>query len=132
MCGVPYHAADGYVAKLIRRGFRVAICDQTEDPSAAKGLVRREIVRIVTPGTATESFIIERESCYLLARPPRTVARRGLPRRLDRRLLRHEYQSTGRSRVSPTTWPASRRARRSFSRDSPDRTMVIGPGCPSR
>src|SRR3989440_10335805 len=67
MCGVPYHSADGYIAKLIRHGLRVAICDQTEEASAAKGLVRREIVRIVTPGTATESFIVERESCYLLA-----------------------------------------------------------------
>src|SRR5258706_11493973 len=83
MCGVPYHAADGYIAKLIRHGLRVAICDQTEDPAAAKGLVRREIVRIVTPGTATESFIVERESCYLVAlaagipttdhRPPATT-----------------------------------------------------------
>src|SRR5436305_594503 len=67
MCGVPYHAADGYIAKLIRHGLRVAICDQTEEASATKGLVRREIVRIVTPGTATESFIVERESCYLVA-----------------------------------------------------------------
>ncbi|HXA16592.1 MAG TPA: DNA mismatch repair protein MutS [Thermoanaerobaculia bacterium] len=67
MCGVPYHAADGYIAKLVRLGLRVAICDQTEDPSVAKGLVKREIVRIVTPGTATESFIVERESCYLVA-----------------------------------------------------------------
>ena len=71
MCGVPYHAADGYIAKLIRLGMRVAICDQVEDPAAAKGLVRREIVRIVTPGTATESNIVERESCYLLALSPR-------------------------------------------------------------
>src|SRR4051812_38189697 len=67
MCGVPYHSADGYIAKLIRHGLRVAICDQTEEASATKGLVRREIVRIVTPGTATESFIVERESCYLVA-----------------------------------------------------------------
>jgi DNA mismatch repair protein MutS len=67
MCGVPYHSADSYIAKLIRHGLRVAICDQTEDAAAAKGLVKREIVRIVTPGTATESFIVERESCYLLA-----------------------------------------------------------------
>ena len=67
MCGVPYHAADGHIARLVRNGFRVAICDQVEDPAAAKGLVKREIVRIVTPGTATESHIIERESCYLLA-----------------------------------------------------------------
>ena len=70
MCGVPYHAADGYIAKLIRHGLRVAICEQVEDPAAAKGLVRREIVRVVTPGTATESSIVERESCYLLALVP--------------------------------------------------------------
>jgi DNA mismatch repair protein MutS len=67
MCGVPYHSADGYIAKLIRHGLRVAICDQVEDPAAAKGLVRREIVRVVTPGTATESHIIERDSCYLVS-----------------------------------------------------------------
>ncbi len=71
MCGVPYHAADGYIAKLIKHGLRVAICEQTEDAAAAKGLVRREIIRIVTPGTATESSIVERESCYLLALVPR-------------------------------------------------------------
>jgi DNA mismatch repair protein MutS len=70
MCGVPYHAADGYIARLIRHGLRVAICDQTEDAAEAKGLVRREIVRIVTPGTATESSIVERENCYLVALVP--------------------------------------------------------------
>ena len=70
MCGVPYHSADGYIARLIKHGLRVAICDQAEEASAAKGLVRREIVRIVTPGTATESSIVERESCYLLALCP--------------------------------------------------------------
>jgi len=70
MCGVPYHSADSYIAKLIRHGLRVAICEQVEDPAAAKGLVRREIVRIVTPGTATESSIVERESCYLLSLVP--------------------------------------------------------------
>jgi DNA mismatch repair protein MutS len=67
MCGVPYHSADGYIARLIKNGFRVAICDQVEEPTAAKGLVRREVVRVVTPGTATESHIIERDSCYLLS-----------------------------------------------------------------
>ena len=70
MCGVPYHSADGYIAKLIRHGLRVAICDQTEDAAEAKGLVRREIVRIVTPGPATESSIVERENCYLVALVP--------------------------------------------------------------
>ncbi|HEX8619963.1 MAG TPA: DNA mismatch repair protein MutS [Thermoanaerobaculia bacterium] len=70
MCGIPHHSADSYIAKLIRHGLRVAICEQAEEASAAKGLVRREIVRIVTPGTATESSIVERDSCYLLALVP--------------------------------------------------------------
>ena len=70
MCGVPYHAADGYIAKLIRNGLRVAICEQTEEAAEAKGLVRREIVRVVTPGTATESSIVERDSCYLVSLVP--------------------------------------------------------------
>src|SRR5207249_4206236 len=70
MCGVPYHAADGYIAKLIKHGFRVALCDQVEGPAVAKGIVKREIVRVFTPGTATESAIVERESCYLLALVP--------------------------------------------------------------
>src|SRR3970040_103034 len=55
MCGVPYHAAEGYIAKLIRKGFKVAVCDQVEDPRLAKTLVRREGTRVVTPGTARES-----------------------------------------------------------------------------
>jgi DNA mismatch repair protein MutS len=70
MCGVPYHSADSYIAKLIRHGLRVAICEQAEEASQAKGLVRREIVRIVTPGTATETSIVERDSCYLLSIAP--------------------------------------------------------------
>ena len=70
MCGVPYHSADGYIAKLIRHGLRVAICEQTEEAGQGKGLVRREIVRVVTPGTATESSIVERESCYLVSLVP--------------------------------------------------------------
>jgi DNA mismatch repair protein MutS len=68
MCGVPYHAAEGYVAKLIRRGFRVAICDQMEDPRVAKKLVKREVTRVVTPGTAIDSQVLEpRENNYLAA-----------------------------------------------------------------
>ena len=74
MCGVPYHSADQYIAKLIRSGHRVAMCEQAEDPAQAKGLVRREIVRIVTPGTATESTLIDRESCYLLSVIPSSNA----------------------------------------------------------
>src|SRR6185369_10408589 len=51
MCGVPFHSADGYVAKLLRKGFKVAICEQMEDPKLTKTLVRREVTRILTPGT---------------------------------------------------------------------------------
>jgi len=54
MCGVPYHAADTYIAKLLKKGFKVAVCEQVEDPKKAKGVVRREVVKILTPGTALE------------------------------------------------------------------------------
>ena len=68
MCGVPYHAADGYVARLVKKGFRVAICEQVEDPKKSKGLVRREVVRVVSPGTLTDSNYLEaREPAYLMA-----------------------------------------------------------------
>lgn len=59
MCGVPYHAVDGYIAKLIKKGYRVAVCDQVEDPKLAKGLVKRAIVKIVTPGTALNESLLE-------------------------------------------------------------------------
>lgn len=67
MCGVPYHAADQYIAKLVRCGISVALCDQIADASAAKGLVNREISRVITPGTAVEASLLERESRYLMA-----------------------------------------------------------------
>ena len=71
MCGVPYHAAEGYIARLIQKGYRVAICDQMELPSAAKKLVRREITRVVTPGTATEPALLRaHENNYLAAVAP--------------------------------------------------------------
>ncbi len=59
MCGVPYHSADGYIAKLIRAGRKVAICDQVEDPSQTKGIVRREVARIITPGTVLEDNVLD-------------------------------------------------------------------------
>ncbi len=68
MCGVPHHAADGYVARLVKKGFRVAICEQTEDPKKAKGLVKREVVRVVSPGTLTDAAYLEaREPAYLMS-----------------------------------------------------------------
>ena len=59
MCGIPYHAADAYIARLIAKGYKVAICEQTEDPAAAKGLVKRDIIRVVTPGTVIDSACLE-------------------------------------------------------------------------
>ena len=68
MCGVPAHAAEGYIARLIQKGYRVAICDQMEDPRFAKKLVKREVTRIVTPGTATEASLLKpQENNYLAA-----------------------------------------------------------------
>ncbi|HUI73904.1 MAG TPA: DNA mismatch repair protein MutS [Candidatus Acidoferrum sp.] len=68
MCGVPYHAADGYIARLIRAGFKVAICDQMELPGPGKKLVRREVVRVITPGTATDVAVLDaRENNFLAA-----------------------------------------------------------------
>ena len=67
MCGVPYHAAEGYIGKLIRKGFRVAICEQMEDPRLAKKLVRREVTRVVTPGTAADSSLGSEENNFLAA-----------------------------------------------------------------
>ncbi len=68
MCGVPYHAADSYIAKLIQRGYRVAICEQMEEAGAGKKLVRREVTRVITPGTATDSSLLRsHENNYLAA-----------------------------------------------------------------
>ena len=78
MCGVPHHALDTYLARLVKKGFRVAICDQVEDPKKAKGIVKREIVRVVSPGTLTDSqHLDERAPAFLLSlflgSDPRTV-----------------------------------------------------------
>ena len=62
MCGVPYHAVEGYVAKLIKKGYRVAICEQMEDPKLAKGLVERQVIRVITPGTVIEQAMLDDRS----------------------------------------------------------------------
>jgi DNA mismatch repair protein MutS len=68
MCGVPYHAAEGYIAKLIDKGYKVAICEQIQDPAEAKGIVERDVVRIITPGTLLEaSMLEERNNNYILS-----------------------------------------------------------------
>ncbi|MDD4179716.1 MAG: DNA mismatch repair protein MutS [Candidatus Margulisbacteria bacterium] len=68
MCGIPYHAAEGYISKLIEKGYKVAICEQVENPKLAKGLVKRDIIRIITPGTVLESSMLsDKTNNYLMA-----------------------------------------------------------------
>ncbi|HYF82905.1 MAG TPA: DNA mismatch repair protein MutS [Clostridia bacterium] len=68
MCGIPYHAAENYIARLIEKNYKVAICEQVEDPALAKGIVRREVIKIITPGTVIESSMLdERNNNYLLS-----------------------------------------------------------------
>ena len=76
MCGVPYHAVDGYITRLVKRGFRVAICEQVEDPRKAKGVVKREVVRVVSPGTLTDvNYLDAREPAFIMAVYPAPGAR---------------------------------------------------------
>ncbi|WP_027417859.1 DNA mismatch repair protein MutS [Aneurinibacillus terranovensis] len=68
MCGVPHHSVDAYIAQLIEKGYKVAICEQVEDPKQAKGVVKREVTRIITPGTVMEGkFLTDKENNYLVA-----------------------------------------------------------------
>src|ERR1039457_590901 len=95
MCGVPFHAAEGYIARLIQKGYRVAICDQTEDPKSAKGLVKRELMRVVTPGTAMDATLVRsRENNFLAA-----VARVGSGN-AARSAVAHVDVSTGEFKVT--------------------------------
>ncbi len=91
MCGVPFHAAEGYIARLIQKGHRVAICDQMEDPAVAKKLVKREITRIVTPGTATDTLALRSHENNFLAAVSRLGNRAGVA---------HVDISTGEFRVT--------------------------------
>ncbi|MBU0502425.1 MAG: hypothetical protein KJ811_04155, partial [Candidatus Margulisbacteria bacterium] len=68
MCGIPFHASQNYIAKLIGKGYKVAICEQVEDPKDAQGIVKREVIKIVTPGTVLESNLLsDKSNNYLLA-----------------------------------------------------------------
>ncbi|MGO1713050.1 MAG: DNA mismatch repair protein MutS, partial [Senegalia sp. (in: firmicutes)] len=67
MCGVPYHSADSYIARLVNKGYKVAICEQVENPNEAKGIVKRDVVRIITPGTITDSNMLDENNNNYLA-----------------------------------------------------------------
>ncbi len=91
MCGVPYHAADGYISRLLQRGYRVAICEQMEDPKFAKKLVKREVTRVLTPGTAMDANLVRPRENNFLAAVARVDGRAGLA---------HVDVSTGEFRVT--------------------------------
>ncbi|MFO7535113.1 MAG: DNA mismatch repair protein MutS [Kiritimatiellia bacterium] len=101
MCGVPFHSVDGYVAKLLRAGRKVAICEQMEDPAAAKGIVKRDVTRIVTPGTATEESVLQAKEHHYLA---------GLCRHGETLGLALLDLSTGEFQVEEASSPAAVRA----------------------
>ena len=68
MCGVPFHSADGYINRLVEKGYKVAICEQVEDPKAAKGIVKRDVVRVITPGTVTDNAALdEKKNNYIMS-----------------------------------------------------------------
>ena len=68
MCGIPFHAVDGYLNKLVSKGYKVAICEQVEDRRLAKGIVKREVIRIVTPGTTLDALALdETKNNYLMS-----------------------------------------------------------------
>ena len=67
MCGIPYHAANSYIERLVGKGYKVVICEQMEDPALAKGLVKRDVVKIVTPGTITESHSLTKAKTTISA-----------------------------------------------------------------
>ena len=67
MCGVPFHSADSYIARLVAKGYKVAICEQLEDPALAKGIVKRDVIRVVTPGTVIENSMLDESRNNYLA-----------------------------------------------------------------
>ena len=107
MCGVPHHALESYLGKMLRAGYKVAICDQVEDPKEAKGLVKRAVTRIVTPGTVSQPELLDGKEDNLLCAVAWEVLRqdragsRSFPRRLDRPLLRPPLEPPGRRHRGP-------------------------------
>ena len=67
MCGVPFHSADGYIAKLVSKGYKVAVCEQLEDPKTAKGIVKRDVIRVITAGTVIESSMLDEQKTTIFA-----------------------------------------------------------------
>lgn len=117
MCGIPYHSSDAYIARLIAKGYKVAICEQTEDPALAKGLVKRDIIRVITPGTVIDSACLDDRRGNFLCGIffGRAERRRGVLRHDDRPHARDRLfgrrplrASVQRARASPRRGGAER------------------------
>lgn len=80
MCGVPYHAVEGYIAQLVAKGFRVAICEQLSDPKLSKGIVERDVVRVITAGTATENLDAKKAQEYCQSATPEAFSAEHTPK----------------------------------------------------
>ena len=118
MCGVPWHAAENYIARLLRQGYRVAICDQMEDPKLTKKIVRREVTRVLTPGTALDPSLAAEQSNYLAAVHLAGQCRRPrLPRPLHRRFSRHRILRSRRDRAMSRRTPPPRAQRAHLPRN---------------
>ncbi len=125
MCGIPYHAADTYITRLVRKGYRVAICEQVEDPRKAKGVVRREVVRVVSPGTLTDPAYLEaREPAFLMS----IVAVPSADRRTTTYGVGLIDLSTGQFDAAEYTGPAGVQALRDEMAILQPREIVIPPG----
>ena len=117
MCGIPYHALDGYLGRLVKKGFRVAICDQVENPKNAKGVVKREVTRVVSPGTLTDAnYLDAREPAFMMAIIPMGVT-----------AAKPASATTGRAASgsgAPVTAPTDS-VGASFKGDSPSHAMTV-------
>lgn len=102
MCGIPYHSSDAYIARLIAKGYKVAICEQMEDPATAKGLVQRDITRIITPGTVTESCMLDENKTTTSAVFTGKAENSALPSATF-----PPARSSPRSAPTPRMWPLS-------------------------
>lgn len=99
MCGVPHHAADNYLKRLLARGYKVAICDQVEDPLTAKGLVDRAVVRVLTPGTQTDPEAIAEDAYQYIAAICQIGQGFGIAARISLRSLRDQRDAFKSSRI---------------------------------
>ncbi len=118
MCGVPYHAVEGYLTRLLRKGYRIAICDQMEDPKLTKKIVRREVTRVLSPGTALDAALGQEQNNFLAAYFESGPAKAGCLRSRAARCLDGRISHRGVSRAEGTAAGPGRTAARGAERSA--------------